>query len=53
MPATTTPYRRRPALNTRDAQAEQAISQGYTLTRNPVCPDCREQTSITGQCACD
>jgi hypothetical protein len=35
-----------------DARAELQISQGYTLTENPVCSTCREQKSITGHCSC-
>ncbi len=45
------PTRRRAAENA-DAQAEQAMSQGYHPTRNPVCETCHEQKSLTGQCAC-
>jgi hypothetical protein len=37
---------------TADEEAEQVMSQGYSPTRNPVCPTCREQTSATGQCQC-
>jgi membrane peptidoglycan carboxypeptidase len=43
---------RRPRKPTADEQADQQISQGYTLTQNPVCQTCHEQKSLSGQCAC-
>lgn len=44
--------RRRWSAVTFDAAAEKIMSAGYTDTRNPVCPTCRERKSNAGACAC-
>lgn len=37
---------------TLDAQAERKIKAGWSLRKNPICPICRIQKSINGECAC-
>jgi len=36
-----------------DAIADEQISRGYSLRKNPICGTCREQRSISGSCNCD
>lgn len=35
-----------------DAAAERTMSQGYSKKRNPVCPSCHVQKSLSGSCNC-
>jgi hypothetical protein len=35
-----------------DAIAERTMNAGYTLKKNPVCPDCHTQRSRSGACMC-
>jgi hypothetical protein len=39
-------------VGTLDAQAERSMKQGWSARKNPVCPICHIQKSISGECAC-